>query len=92
MCLLILNHEYFNNIAAFFSQFVRSDDPLENITTAEAIRKLIQHYNRSQNYYNARQKVDDISRIVSTNTGFVWDLNSLQKTLLINNLSNYFFS
>ncbi|KAJ1702101.1 hypothetical protein LUZ63_001880 [Rhynchospora breviuscula] len=47
-------------------RFERSDDPLDKITTAEAIRKLIQNYHRSQQYYNARQRVDDISRIKGT--------------------------
>ncbi|KAF3322349.1 ABC transporter G family member 11-like protein [Carex littledalei] len=71
--------------------FVRSDDPLENITTAEAIRKLIQHYNRSQNYYNARQRVDDISRIKGTvldpggsQAGFFMQAFTLTKRSFVN--------
>ncbi|XP_078166988.1 ABC transporter G family member 11-like [Carex rostrata] len=71
--------------------FVRSDDPLENITTTEAIRKLIQHYNRSQNYYNARQRVDDISRIKGTvldpggsQAGFFMQAFTLTKRSFVN--------
>ncbi|KAJ3680325.1 hypothetical protein LUZ60_016603 [Juncus effusus] len=48
------------------SRIQKSDDPLENITTAEAIRKLIQYYNCSQFNYSARQKVDEISRMNGT--------------------------
>ncbi|XBI57204.1 hypothetical protein VPH35_038655 [Triticum aestivum] len=44
----------------------RSDDPLDKITTSEAIRKLVSAYNRSQYYYAAREKVNDIARIKGT--------------------------
>ena len=42
----------------------RSDDPLDRMTTSEAIRKLVASYSRSQYYYAAREKVNDISRMV----------------------------
>lgn len=45
-------------------QIERSDDPLDKITTSEAIRKLVSAYNRSQYYYAAKEKVDDIAGIV----------------------------
>ncbi|WOL05860.1 hypothetical protein Cni_G14591 [Canna indica] len=44
----------------------RSDDPLERITTSEAIRRLIEYYGRSQYNYTAREKVDEISRVKGT--------------------------
>uniref|UniRef100_A0ACD5UDL3 Uncharacterized protein n=2 Tax=Avena sativa TaxID=4498 RepID=A0ACD5UDL3_AVESA len=44
----------------------RSDDPLDKITTSEAIRKLVSSFNRSQYYYAAREKVNDIARIKGT--------------------------
>lgn len=47
-------------------RFERSDDPLERTTTAEAMRRLIEFYSRSQYSYAARQKVDEISRIKGT--------------------------
>jgi hypothetical protein len=42
----------------------RSDDPLDRMTTSEAIRRLVASYSRSQYYYAAREKVNDISRMV----------------------------
>ncbi|KAJ3682248.1 hypothetical protein LUZ60_014821 [Juncus effusus] len=48
------------------TRFERSDDPLEKITTSEAIRRLIDFYKHSQYYYSAKQKVDDISRVKGT--------------------------
>ncbi|KAJ6818474.1 ABC transporter G family member 11 [Iris pallida] len=47
-------------------KFERSDDPLEKITTAEATRRLIDFYSRSQYSYAAREKVDEISRVKGT--------------------------
>ncbi|KAJ6839413.1 ABC transporter G family member 11-like [Iris pallida] len=47
-------------------RFERSDDPLEKITTAEATRRLIDFYGRSQYSYAAREKVDEISRVKGT--------------------------
>ncbi|XP_072988606.1 ABC transporter G family member 11-like [Typha latifolia] len=47
-------------------RFERSDDPLEKITTAEAIRRLVDFYTHSQYYYAARQKVDEISQVKGT--------------------------
>jgi len=52
------------NFLLFVVQFERSDDPLDKITTAEAIRRLTDFYARSQYYYAAREKVDEISRVV----------------------------
>ena len=46
-------------------QFEASDDPLEKITTAEAIRTLIDSYRTSQYCYVARQRVEEISKVVS---------------------------
>ncbi|XP_072963687.1 ABC transporter G family member 11-like [Typha angustifolia] len=48
------------------TRFARSDDPLEKVTTAEAIRRLIEFYRRSQYNYAAREKVDEISRVKGT--------------------------
>lgn len=48
------------------SQFEASDDPLEKITTAEAIRTLIDFYRKSQYCYAAREKVVEISKVVSS--------------------------
>ena len=47
-------------------RFEGSDDPLDRITTAEAIRTLIDFYRTSQHSYAARQKVDEISRVKGT--------------------------
>ncbi|KAK7291251.1 hypothetical protein RIF29_06242 [Crotalaria pallida] len=43
-----------------------SDDPLDKITTAEAIRTLLDYYRTSQQSYAARQKVDEISKVKGT--------------------------
>ncbi|XP_004516742.1 ABC transporter G family member 11 [Cicer arietinum] len=47
-------------------RFEGSDDPLDKITTAEAIRTLIDFYRTSQHSYAARQKVDEISKVKGT--------------------------
>ncbi|KAJ0969966.1 hypothetical protein J5N97_022843 [Dioscorea zingiberensis] len=47
-------------------RFERSDDPLDKMTTQEAIRRLIDFYGRSQYYYTAKEKVDEISRVKGT--------------------------
>ncbi|RDX74000.1 ABC transporter G family member 11, partial [Mucuna pruriens] len=47
-------------------RFEGSDDPLDRITTAEAIRTLIDYYRTSQHSYAARQKVDEISKVKGT--------------------------
>ncbi|KAL4186033.1 hypothetical protein AMTRI_Chr09g31760 [Amborella trichopoda] len=44
----------------------RSDDPLEKITTIEAIRVLLDHYNSSQQYYGTNQRVEQISKVKGT--------------------------
>ncbi|CAN1282212.1 ABC transporter G family member 11 [Linum perenne] len=49
-------------------RFEASEDPLDQITTAEAIRTLIDHYRTSQFCYVARQKVDEISKVTFTLT------------------------
>nr|XP_010918473.1 ABC transporter G family member 11 [Elaeis guineensis] len=45
------------------TKFERSDDPLEKITTTEAIRRLTELYSHSQYYYAAAEKVDEIARV-----------------------------
>ncbi|KAB2621516.1 ABC transporter G family member 11-like [Pyrus ussuriensis x Pyrus communis] len=47
-------------------RFEASDDPLEKITTAEAIRVLIDSYRSSQYSYTAREKVEEISKVKGT--------------------------
>ncbi|KAB1199046.1 ABC transporter G family member 11 [Morella rubra] len=47
-------------------RFEASDDPLEKITTAEAIRTLIDFYRKSQYCYAAREKVVEISKVKGT--------------------------
>ncbi|KAM0851930.1 hypothetical protein ACQ4PT_052103 [Festuca glaucescens] len=47
-------------------RFERPDDPLERTTTSEAIRRLISYYQRSQYYFVARQKVDEMARVKGT--------------------------
>lgn len=47
------------------SQFVMTDDPLEKTTTAEAIRTLIGFYSSSHYYYTAKERVEEISKVVS---------------------------
>ncbi|KAK7380160.1 hypothetical protein VNO78_32626 [Psophocarpus tetragonolobus] len=47
-------------------RFEGSDDPLGRISTAEAIRTLIDYYRTSQHSYAARQKVDEISKVKGT--------------------------
>lgn len=47
-------------------RFERTDDPLEKITTMEAIRRLTDFYVRSQYCYAAKEKVDEISRVKGT--------------------------
>ncbi|XP_047044836.1 ABC transporter G family member 11-like [Lolium rigidum] len=47
-------------------RFEKPDDPLERTTTSEAIRRLISYYQRSQYYFVARQKVDEMARVKGT--------------------------
>uniref|UniRef100_A0A452YII8 ABC-2 type transporter transmembrane domain-containing protein n=1 Tax=Aegilops tauschii subsp. strangulata TaxID=200361 RepID=A0A452YII8_AEGTS len=47
-------------------RFERSDDPLEHITTSDAIRRLFSYYQHSQHYLTARQKVDEMARVKGT--------------------------
>ncbi|KAF6994573.1 hypothetical protein CFC21_011243 [Triticum aestivum] len=60
-------------------RFERSDDPLERITTSDAIRRLFSYYQHSQHYLTARQKVDEMARLKGTvldaggEPGQLWD-------------------
>ncbi|RVW25932.1 ABC transporter G family member 11 [Vitis vinifera] len=47
-------------------RFEISDDPLEKVTTAEAIRTLIDFYRTSQYSYAAKEKVEEISKVKGT--------------------------
>ncbi|KAM3402388.1 hypothetical protein ACQJBY_006334 [Aegilops geniculata] len=47
-------------------RFERSDDPLEHITTSDAIRRLFSYYQHSQHYLTVRQKVDEMARVKGT--------------------------
>ncbi|PPR99355.1 hypothetical protein GOBAR_AA21302 [Gossypium barbadense] len=47
-------------------RFEASDDPLEKITTAEAIRTLTDFYRRSQQCYAAKERVDETSKVKGT--------------------------
>lgn len=47
-------------------RFEESNDPLEKITTAEAIRVLVDSYRSSQYCYAAREKVEEISKVKGT--------------------------
>ncbi|KAK3415110.1 hypothetical protein EUGRSUZ_H00674 [Eucalyptus grandis] len=47
-------------------RFEANDDPLEKMTTAEAIRVLINFHRTSQFSYTARQKVEEMSKVKGT--------------------------
>lgn len=47
-------------------RFEASDDPLEKVTTAEAIRALTDYYRTSQYCYAANEKVEEMSKIKGT--------------------------
>ncbi|KAK9115466.1 hypothetical protein Sjap_014413 [Stephania japonica] len=47
-------------------RFERTDDPLEKITTAEAIRTLVDFYSSSQLSYEANARVEEISKVKGT--------------------------
>ncbi|KAG8488096.1 hypothetical protein CXB51_018195 [Gossypium anomalum] len=47
-------------------RFEASDDPLEKITTAEAIRTLTDFYRTSQQCYAAKERVDETSKVKGT--------------------------
>lgn len=55
-----------NLILNDMDQFEASDDPLEKVTTAEAIRALTDYYRTSQYCYSANEKVENMSKVVST--------------------------
>ncbi|MED6122147.1 ABC transporter G member 11 [Stylosanthes scabra] len=72
-------------------RFVESDDPLDKITTAEAIRTLNDCYRTSQHSYAAIQKVDDISKVKGTvldaegsQASFLMQSYTLTKRSLVN--------
>ena len=72
------------------SQFEASDDPLEKITTTEAIRVLVDYYHTSDYYYTTKAKVEEISQYVSTlcffSRNFCWSLltvSTLQKGTIL---------
>ncbi|KFK42295.1 hypothetical protein AALP_AA2G237200 [Arabis alpina] len=47
-------------------RFEESNDPLEKITTTEAIRVLVDYYHTSDYYYTAKAKVEEISQFKGT--------------------------
>nr|GLL47868.1 ABC transporter G family member 11 [Ipomoea trifida] len=47
-------------------RFETKDDPLEKITTAEAIRRLVDFYHTSQYYQEASVKVEEMSKVKGT--------------------------
>ncbi|XP_051136527.1 ABC transporter G family member 11 [Andrographis paniculata] len=47
-------------------RFETNDDPLEKITTAEAIRTLVDSYRTSQYCYSAKEKIEEMSKIKGT--------------------------
>lgn len=49
----------------FNDQFEGNDDPLDKTTTAEATRTLTEFYRSSHYSYSAREKVDEMSKLVS---------------------------
>lgn len=67
-----------NPFSVFSIQFESSDDPLEQISTAEAIRTLIDFYRSSQQCYAAKEKVEEMSKFVSlllaTSILFSWNV------------------
>lgn len=58
-----------------YYQFEESNDPLEKITTTEAIRVLVDSYRSSQYCYTAREKVEAISKVVSVDVIKVGNFN-----------------
>ncbi|KAK4749050.1 hypothetical protein SAY87_026499 [Trapa incisa] len=59
-------------------RFYAPDDPLENTTTAQATRTLIDFYKSSQYYYSAREKVEEMSKA----RGTVFDYGGSQASFL----------
>ncbi|KAL0441236.1 UNVERIFIED_CONTAM: ABC transporter G family member 11 [Sesamum radiatum] len=47
-------------------RFETNDDPLDKVTTAEAIRTLVDSYRSSQYCYSAKEKIEEISKIKGT--------------------------
>ncbi|XP_010537533.1 PREDICTED: ABC transporter G family member 11 [Tarenaya hassleriana] len=47
-------------------RFEASEDPLDKITTTEAIRLLIDYYHTSEYYYSTKAKVEEISQVKGT--------------------------
>ncbi|KAL3567204.1 hypothetical protein D5086_032619 [Populus alba] len=72
-------------------RFEASDDPIEKITTAEAIRSLTAYYRTSQYCYAAREKVEEISKVKGevlesggSRASFLMQAFTLTKRSLIN--------
>ncbi|CAA0820977.1 ABC transporter G family member 11 [Striga hermonthica] len=47
-------------------RFEATDDPLEKVTTTEAIRTLVDSYRASQYCYSTKERIEDISKIKGT--------------------------
>ncbi|KAI3454261.1 hypothetical protein Pfo_010924 [Paulownia fortunei] len=47
-------------------RFETNDDPLDKVTTAEAIRTLVDSYHTSQYCYSAKERIEEISKIKGT--------------------------
>ncbi|KAL0417378.1 UNVERIFIED_CONTAM: ABC transporter G family member 11 [Sesamum latifolium] len=47
-------------------RFETNDDPLDKVTTAEAIRTLVDSYRTSQYCYSAKEKIEEISKVKGT--------------------------
>lgn len=72
-------------------RFEPTDDPMEKVTTAEAIRTLIDFYSTSQYNYTAKEKVEEISKVKGTvldsggsQASFLMQAFTLTKRSLIN--------
>ncbi|XP_008664814.1 ABC transporter G family member 11 isoform X1 [Zea mays] len=74
------------------TRFERSyDDPLEKITTSEAMSRLVSHYQHSQHYVSAQQKVDEMARLKGTvldsggsQASFLMQASTLTKRSFVN--------
>lgn len=52
-------------------KFEADGDPLEKTTTAEAIRTLTNFYRSSQYNYSARERVEEMIKLVSVRFSFI---------------------
>ncbi|EPS70703.1 hypothetical protein M569_04057, partial [Genlisea aurea] len=64
-------------------RFEATDDPLEKVTTSDAIRSLIDAYSTSQYSYSAREKIEEMSKIKGT----VLDSGGSQASFLMQTLT-----